>query len=88
MRYGQYFFESFEQDRHRGEAQRHAHDRALRAVRVEGRSLPARLGAAILDLVRRERSLADHPCRLPDGTVGRIAVVQKDGDWTLVCEVV
>ncbi len=67
MRYGQYYFESFEQDRHRGEAQRHAHDRALRAARGEGRSLPARLGTAILDLVRRERSLADGTLDLSGG---------------------
>jgi hypothetical protein len=87
MRYGQYYFESFEQDRHRGEAQRHAHDRALRAVRVDGRSLPARLAAAIQDHLRRERSLDGSPCRLPDGRIGQIAVIQKDGDWTLICQV-
>jgi hypothetical protein len=87
MRYGQYYFDSFEEDRHRGEARRHAEDRARRGGQVERHSLTARLAAAIQDRLRRERSLDGYPCRLPDGRIGQIAVVQKDGDWTLVCEV-
>ena len=87
MRNGHYYFATYEQDRHRGEEQRHANDRALSAVRVERPSLPARLGAAILTLVRRDHSLTDYPCRLPDGKIGRVAVIQQDGDWTLVCRV-
>jgi hypothetical protein len=87
MRYGQYYFDTFEQERHRGEAQRHAHDRALRAVWVDGRSLPAWLAAAIRDRLRPERSLDGSTCRLPDGRIGQIAFIQKDGDWTLICQV-
>jgi hypothetical protein len=53
---GDYYLDTFESDRHRGEKQRHANDRALSEVRVERPSLPARLGAAILSLVRRDQS--------------------------------
>jgi hypothetical protein len=56
-------------------------------MRAERPSLPARLGAAILNLVRRDPSLANYQCRLPDGKIGRVAVIQQDGDWTLVCRV-
>jgi hypothetical protein len=87
MRNGQYYFATYEQDRRRGEEQRHAHDRALRDARAERPSWPARLGAAILTLVRRDHSLTDYPCRLPDGKIGRVAVIQQDEEWTLVCRV-
>lgn len=87
MRNGDYYFATFEQELHRGEGQRHAHDRALREGGAERPSLPARLGAAVLNLVRRDHSLTDYPCRLPDGKIGLVAVIQQDGDWTLVCRV-
>jgi len=87
MRHGSYYFATYEQDLHRGEEQRHAHDRALRAVRLERPSWPARLGTAILNLARRDHSLTDHPCRLPDGRTGRVAMILDDGEWTLVCRV-
>ena len=32
-----------------------------------------------------DHSLTDLRCRLPDGTFGRLAVVEVAGDWTLVC---
>jgi hypothetical protein len=32
-----------------------------------------------------EHSLTDYPCRLPDGTMGRVAVIPQGGDWALVC---
>jgi hypothetical protein len=79
---------TYEVDRHRGEERRHAHHRGLLEGRVERPSLPARLAAAILRTVRRERhSLTNHPCRLPDGKIGRTAVVQVNGTWELVCRV-
>jgi hypothetical protein len=87
MRYGQEYFATFETDRHRGEEQRHANDRAVSAVRVERPSLPARLGAWILNLVRRDHPLTNQPCRLPDGRIGRVAVIRQDGEWTLVCRI-
>jgi hypothetical protein len=79
---------TFEEDRHRGEARRHEHERALRETRVERPSLPARLVAAAARFVRRESpSLAGLACRLPDGKVGRTAFVQQGGEWALVCRV-
>jgi hypothetical protein len=32
-------------------------------------------------------SLTDTPCRLPDGSIGRVAVVLDGGAWTVVCSV-
>ena len=86
---------SVDEERHRGENERHARHRALlasRAARPAPRAarplLPQRWGAAMLRLVRRDRhSLTAYPCRLPDGKIGRTAVVYRDGDWSLVCRV-
>jgi hypothetical protein len=79
---------TYEVDRHRLEERRHAHHRGLLEGRVERPSLPARLAAAILRIVQRERhSMTTYPCRLPDGRIGRTAVVQVDGTWALVCRV-
>jgi hypothetical protein len=78
--------ETYEQDRHRGEERRHAHHRALLETRVERSSLPARMGAAFMHVVRRDRhSLTDYACRLPNGKLGLTAVVQQGGEWALVC---
>jgi hypothetical protein len=41
-------------------------------------------GAAIADT----HSLTDAPCRLPDGSIGRAAVVMEGGRPTVVCHVV
>jgi hypothetical protein len=80
--------ETYDQDRYRGEELRHVLDRGLLETRVERPLLPARLAAAILRIVRRDRhSMTNYPCRLPDGKIGRTAVVLADGDWTLVCRV-
>lgn len=80
--------DAYEQDRHRGEERRHAHHRALLEGRVERPSSLARLAAATLRVVRRDRhSLTSYPCRLPDGKIGRTAVVLQGGDWVLVCRV-
>jgi hypothetical protein len=32
-----------------------------------------------------DHSLTDYPCRLPNGSIGRVAVVQQGEDWALVC---
>jgi len=79
--------EACEQDRHRGEERHHAHERALRDARAERPSLAVRLRAAILARMRPDHSLTDYPCRLPDGSIGRVAVVQHGGEWTLLCRV-
>ncbi len=47
----------------------------------------AGLRAAILHVIRRDHSLADHPCRLPDGRIGWVAVVLDGDEWVLVCRV-
>jgi hypothetical protein len=77
-----------DEERHRGEEERHARHRSLLETRVERPSLPARMGAAFMRVVRRDRpSLAGLACHLPDGKLGRTAFVQQGGEWTLVCRV-
>jgi hypothetical protein len=79
---------TYEADRHRGEDLRHALHRTLVEDRIERPSLFARLSAAVVRLVRREaHSMTTYPCRLPDGKIGRTAVVLANGEWTLVCRV-
>jgi hypothetical protein len=79
---------TYEVDHHRLEERRHAHRRSLLEGRVERPSPAARLVAAILRIVRRDReSLTDYPCRLPDGNIGRTAFVEVAGAWVLVCHV-
>jgi len=82
-----YLVAAIEEDRYRGIERRNAHHRALLEARAERPSLRARLGAAILNIVRRDHSLTDYPCRLPDGNIGRVAVIRVDADWSLVCRV-
>jgi len=82
------FIEAMEAGRHEGEARRHADERALRETRPERPSVAARLAAATLRVMRRDRhSLTVYPCRLPDGKIGRTAVVLQGGEWALVCRV-
>ena len=81
------FEETMEASRHHGEARRHDHERSLRDTRPERLSAWSRLDAAILNLVRRDHSLTDYPCRLPNGKIGRTAVVMSGGEWTMVCRV-
>lgn len=67
-----------------------ARDGLARTVRSGGAGHPtwlARFGGAIRGLVRRDPSLTDLPCRLPDGRLGRIGVVEQQGEWVLVCRV-
>lgn len=75
-----------ERDRHRDEDRRHAHHRALRDAAGERRPWTERLQAAVTSFVRRDdHALTDYPCRLPDGGMGRVAIVDRGADWTLVC---
>lgn len=83
----QYLAATYDEDRDRGVDRKNAHHRALLESRAVGPALPARLRAAILTVARRDHSLTDYPCRLPGGTIGRVAVVQLDGAWTMVCRV-
>ncbi len=77
-----------DEERHRGEAQRHARHRSALEARAARPSVAARMGAAVMHVVRRDRhSLTAYACRLPDGKIGRTAVVQSGGEWTLVCRV-
>jgi hypothetical protein len=77
-----------EVDRHRGEALRHALQRSLLEGQAERPSLLARLAAVGLRVARRERhSMTSYACRLPDGKIGRTAVVLVNGEWELVCQV-
>lgn len=79
---------AIELERHRGEERRHAHQRALARAHQPRPSALARFVAAAVRSVRREsHSLTDYPCRLPDGKIGRTAVVERDSEWMLVCRV-
>ena len=79
---------SVDEERHRGEERRHAHRLAPIASRAVRPSVPSRYRAAMWRLVRRDRhSLTVYPCRLPDGRIGRTAVVLQNGDWAFVCRV-
>ncbi len=79
---------TIDQERHRDEDQRHARRRAALNSRAKRPSSRARLLAAAQRMARRgPHPVTDHPCRLPDGRVGRTAFVQRDGEWMLVCRV-
>ena len=49
--------------------------------------MSAGLRAAITHMILRDHSLTDYPCHLPDGRIGRVAVVLDGGEWVLVCRV-
>lgn len=79
---------TIEADRHRDEARRHAHERALRETRAARPGLAARLLAVLQRLGdRNRRAVTDFACRLPDGRIGVTAFIQHDGEWLLVCRV-
>jgi hypothetical protein len=76
---------TFDEDwRHREERGQQQY-RTMLEARGEQPSVLARLAAATRKLVERDHSLTDYPCRMPDGTMGRVAVVEQNGDWTMVC---
>ena len=75
----------FEADRLRGELRRAEQDRWLSETRAGSPSPISRIRVAIRTRLQPEHSLTDYPCRLPDGRMGRVAVIQQDGDWTMVC---
>jgi len=88
---------TYEADRDRGEARRHEHERA-RVRAKDGRLLtqarllavvraPLKPVVALRARLKREHSFTDYPCRLPDGRLGRVAVVRDRNDWTMVCRV-
>ena len=80
--------ESPEQDRHRAEDRRHDQHRALLEAPLGRPSRLDRLRAAVRNaLAPDDHALTDYPCRLPDGRIGRVAVVLDQGEWTLVCRV-
>ena len=79
---------SIELDRRRTEARRHEHRRAVLETRIDRPTRLERLQAAVRSAIRRDdHSLTDQLCRLPDGRIGRVAVVLDHGEWTLVCRV-
>ena len=77
----------FEADRRREELRRAERRRGWLQIEArDGSPSPiSRIQAAIRTRLQPEHSLTDYPCRLPDGRMGRVAVVQQDGDWTMVC---
>jgi hypothetical protein len=80
--------ESIEQDRHRGEGRRHDQHRALLDAPLGRQSRLDPLRAAVRNaLAPEDHALTDYPCRLPDGRIGRVAVVFDQGEWTIVCRV-
>ncbi|MCJ7709946.1 MAG: hypothetical protein MUQ32_03865, partial [Chloroflexi bacterium] len=52
---------------------------------VSGPSVLERLAVAFRKGVQDDHSLTDYPCRLPDGTMGRVAAIELGGEWNLVC---
>jgi hypothetical protein len=45
----------------------------------------ARLVDALRARLEDRHSLTEHPCRMPDGRIGRTAIRQSDGEWVAVC---
>jgi hypothetical protein len=79
---------NIDEERRRGEGPRHAHHRALARATAQRPPSRARIAATVLHVIRRDRhSLTDYPCRLPNGKIGRTAVVMSGGEWTFVCRV-
>jgi hypothetical protein len=52
---------------------------------VSGPSVLERLAGSFRKGVQDDHSLTDYPCRLPDGTMGRVAAIEHSGEWSLVC---
>jgi hypothetical protein len=77
----------FEADRRRQELRRAEQHRGLIQIEAQAGSpsLLAQFEAAFRTRLQPDHSLTDYPCRLPDGRMGRVAVIQQDDDWTMVC---
>jgi hypothetical protein len=75
--------EAIEADRHR-EQRRLAHLHALREGQAR-HSIWAEVRTRVLRAIGPERPLKHYPCRLPDGSRGRLALVAVDGEWALAC---
>jgi hypothetical protein len=79
---------TYEEDRYRGLERRSVHLRALHRLDVNRPSPLARSWAALSRLVRRDRhSITSYPCRLPDGKIGRTAIIRIEGSWTATCAI-
>ena len=79
---------TFEEDRHRNFERRAAVRRGVLETSIWRPALVARLAAASWRLAHSDtHSLTSYPCRLPDGKIGRTAVVMSDGQWTFVCRI-
>jgi hypothetical protein len=39
----------------------------------------------IVDRATNLHSMTDHPCRLPDGRMGKVAMREIDGEWEAIC---
>jgi hypothetical protein len=79
-----------DEDRERERERPLDHRRAPVERRVDRPSPVARLHAALLRLAPRTRAahaVTDYPCRLANGEIGRVAVIETNGEWTLVCRV-
>ena len=83
-----YLAATHDQDRNRGFDAGYARHDALPDASIDRPSPFARSRAALSRIVRRdEHSLTAYPCRLPDGRIGRTAIVLVEGEWSAVCAV-
>lgn len=87
MRHWNYLTDVMEENRHYNEERRHAYQRALEENRVIRPSLSIRLKSKINSLRKEDHTLTNYPCKLPNGKMGRVAVIAQDGDWAFVCKV-
>ncbi|MCJ7709582.1 MAG: hypothetical protein MUQ32_02005 [Chloroflexi bacterium] len=76
----------FEADRRRAEVRRHQYDRVHVQASAGSGSLLSRIKGVIPTRQRPNHFLNDYPCRLPDGRMGRVAVVPQGGEWAMVCQ--
>ncbi len=44
-----------------------------------------RLADALRARLADRHSLTEHPCRMPDGSIGRTAIRRSNGEWVAVC---
>jgi hypothetical protein len=63
----------------------HASARRARLAST-GPGLLARFRDTVRQRLEGRHMLTDHPCRLPDGRIGRIAMRRVGEEWVGVCE--